>query len=770
MNGSIPLTPRDLWSIAVRRKWLILGAILLSLGVAATLCKVLPRSYRSNTLILVEGQKIPENYVQAVVGGSIEERLTLIEQHVMSRTLLGGVIEEFKLFQNDIRASGLEAVIANMRSNIEVKTVGNRGARRNTIGAFTISFAHEDPMTAMKVTAKLTSQFIEENLKAREQLVEGASEFLQQELGLARVRLEEQEQGIGQFKTQYMGELPQQMDANLRALDRYQTELNMVIEAQYSLTARLTQMEKAISDYGLNRVTVPQAGPAQGTRGGTTSLGLRLRELEQELVTLSAEYKETYPDIAHVKREIEQVKAQLAKSYGVQEIAGDDRELKTFDPFLHGLITQRGDLRVEREAIKRRKGRLKALIEDHEQRIARAPAREQELMILLRDYGNMQKNYQSLLEKRLNARVAENLERRQKGEQFRIIDPANVPAQPYKPDQERIMLLGLAFGCALGFGMAYLLEMLNPTFRRPEDLEMLLGIHVLAAIPDFAILYGKSAEQRLLGTAAAAVPADTRAVSVQAKRKPILEMLKRRHWRVGSGNGNQVPLDESLVAKWRPNSIVAEQYRVAATRLSLLEEGRSTTIVDVTSAVKGEGKTTTVVNLGYTLARDLGKRTLLVDCDFKSPVLHKYTDTPPEPGLTDLLNGGASFERCISSFGDIPCWVFPAGSRRSRVNDLSKTQQLAMILTTLRAQFEYILINMPPIFPLADMNVLAGLADVLVLVVKAGSTPQQVVQQAMNTLRVTTQAQVILNAVEAQTMPYYMKYDYQVHPAEGQRV
>src|SRR5207245_5879078 len=179
----------------------------------------------SNTLILVEDQKIPEDYVKAIVGGRIEERLTMIQQQVMSRTLLSRVMEEFKLYQSEVRRYGLETVIEEMRKNVKVETVGTTGARGKSVEAFSISFAHEDPMTAMKVTAKLTSQFIEENLKVREQLVEGASEFLEQELRLAKDRLEQQEQLISGFKTKYMGELPQQTDTNLHALDRPQTDL-----------------------------------------------------------------------------------------------------------------------------------------------------------------------------------------------------------------------------------------------------------------------------------------------------------------------------------------------------------------------------------------------------------------------------------------------------------------------------------------------------------------------------------------------------------------
>src|SRR2546426_11557385 len=249
MNAVVTLTLVDYWHLAVRRKWLILGTVLCSLGVAGILCLVLPKSYRSSTLILVEDQKIPEDYVKAIVGGRIEERLTMIQQQVMSRTLLSRVMEEFKLYQSEVRRYGLETVIEEMRKNVKVETVGTTGARGKSVESFSISFAHEDPMTAMKVTAKLTSQFIEENLKVREQLVEGATEFLEQELRMAKDRLEQKEQAISIFKTKHMGELPQQTDANLHALDRLQTDLIAATESVHRLVDRQNMIQKAIREY-----------------------------------------------------------------------------------------------------------------------------------------------------------------------------------------------------------------------------------------------------------------------------------------------------------------------------------------------------------------------------------------------------------------------------------------------------------------------------------------------------------------------------------------
>src|SRR5918996_5461798 len=320
MNQQASLTLTDYWQIVVRKKWLIVGCLLFSAIVAATLCYVLPKSYRSSTLILVENQKVPEDYVKATVIGSIEERLTMIQQQVMSRTLLTSVIDEFKLYQDDIEQGGLESVIESLRKNIKVETVGTAGpgGMIRGIEAFTISFGHQEPKTAMKVTGRLASLFIEENLKVREQLAEGTSEFLDQELNLAKARLEEKEQAIRAFKSKHLGDLPQQMEANLRALDRLQNDLIAATDMYNSLSGRLGMIEKAITEY---ETTGKAEEGLVGGEGGIAHLHARLKDLERNLVILSSEYKDTYPDIVQTKREIEKLKIQLASRY--RELEGE---------------------------------------------------------------------------------------------------------------------------------------------------------------------------------------------------------------------------------------------------------------------------------------------------------------------------------------------------------------------------------------------------------------------------------------------------------------
>jgi polysaccharide chain length determinant protein (PEP-CTERM system associated) len=741
-------------AIIGRRKWHVMGSILAGVLVAAVLCVVLPKSYRSSTLILIENHKIPDDYVKGIGGASIEERLTMIQQQVMSRTLLSQIIEEFKLYQNQVKRGGPESAIETIRKAIKVDTVGTSGSAGKSVESVTISFAHEDPMTAMKVTAKLASLFIEQNLMVREQLVTGVSTFLEQELHEAKKALEAQEQAISQYKTKYIGLLPEQMEANLRALDRLQTELNATQDLLHSQNERLGTVEKAIKEYEASGTIRGESGNASSSHTGMDPLVVRLRELERRLTTLMAEWKETYPDIRETKEEILSVRKQLAEKYGDTSVEKDGDVAKAFDPYLRELMKQRNELRAEVSSIKERRSRLLEQIKETERRVAQTPSREQEVMILVRDYENMQKNYQALLDKRLNAHVASNLEKRQKTEQFRVLDPANLPRKLDSPNRLLIMVLGVIGGCGLGAGLAVGLEQMYPTFRHREEVEKLPGVRILATVPDFLPLYHppkippfQRKTLLLNGNAGADSQSD--------------EARGKYHFRRGRGSGQQLRTHLNLISRWQPRSIPAEQYRMAATRLAISSDGCDCTVLGVTSAVKGEGKTTTVVNLGYVLARDLRRKTLLIDCDFHCPALHHYVNvrTPTRAGLIEFLDGQAPLEDCLSSIDEVSCSILPIVGAHEEHSELVRIQQVKEIMPKLRQEYDFVILNTPPVLPNASMAFLSNIAETMILVIRAHATPKPIVEQALRMLRQKTDTLAILNCVETASMPHYM-YGY----------
>ena len=740
-------------SMAWRRKWTIVGALAVTMTVAIIYCMLAPKLYRSETLILVEDQTVGQGYVQGVAEGNLEQRIFLIQKQVTSRGLLADVVKEFDLYPEIVREHGLDAAMAFLADSIMVDMVTGNQTRgnftgRNGIDAFTVSFLHEDPAIAMKVTGRIASKFIEQNLKSREQMAESNTEFLDSEVRAAKAELERREEEISRFKAKYLGELPQQIEANFRSLDRLQIEITAGNENIQRLSDRLALVDRAIQDYQrFGRTSLAlTSGPVE-----PDPLFRRHKELREKLIKLQAEFWDTYPEVSLTKDELRNVEKQLVELYGPQVLKPGEAPP---DPYLQDLTRQQSEIKSELALVKKRHHMLLAEQQDREKRVERAPEVEQNLLVLERDYGNVKNSYSSLLEKRLNARVVENLEKRQQGGHFRIVDAANFPRVPSFPNQRRILLLAFLLGGVLGIGTVLIQEQLNPQFRHPEDIEYMRGPQLLASIPDFSFELSQMMRKGFL-------PAYNPPGGAMEQPPIVTAQLARwkRFMRHGKGKGQD--REVGFVAKWWPNSVMSEQYRVAATRLALLNREKRSTVLAVTSAVKGEGKTTTTLNLGYTLARDLGKRTLLLDCDFGCPLPVGYLVTPSSWGLADLLLRDVPFEECLSGFGDAPCWIMPVGECEFTASDLLlKAERFNQILARCREQFDYVLINTPPILPLATMNMLEQHVDLLVLVVRASSTTQDVVKRALSSLRTNRPVHVVLNAVESKSLPYYMYSTY----------
>jgi len=634
-----------------------------------------------------------------------------------------------------------------------------------------------DPVTAQKVTWKMASQYSKQNLKLREQFVEGASDFLELELRASREELEVKERALSEFRLRNMGELPSQLEANLSTLNRLQAERTSNHEAVNTLNNRLILVQQAIHEYEASGAISADAqvelegGRPQPARTPVDSQVALLQSLERDLMRLSVEYKDPYPDVILLKHPIDKLRAELADKYEVpkevpkKEEVADSQTIPIFDPYIKGLVRDQDDLKFQIAALHDRQQSILATMDKIQGRVDRTAAREQELLSLDRDYSNMQGNYQDLLGKRLNARISENLEKRQKGERFRILDPANLPTTPEGPNRVMIVVMGLLARCAVGFGAAFGIEQWNPTFRRSEEAEVSLGFPILATIPSLPIAYGKASDGLLAGP----VPVNGDETG-DPDRESTGSRFASKIYRGSGKEPSRVSGDFLLVCQWRPNSIVAEQFRVAATRLVLMSEDRANTIVLATSAMKGEGKTPSVVNLGYTLARDLEKQTLLIGCDFKSPRIHEAMAMPAVPGLADYLAGDVALDDCLHRMEEVPLWVLPAGAVESHGMSLSKLPQVGTLLESLRPRFDYILLDAPPILPLADMNVLAGMADILILVVRAGVTPQEIVVKAMDMLRPAVPARILLTDASTKGMPYLMAQVYGSPYATGERV
>ncbi|SHG03051.1 polysaccharide chain length determinant protein, PEP-CTERM locus subfamily [Desulfacinum infernum DSM 9756] len=487
--------------MAWRRKWWILAPTLVGLVVGLVVLQVSPKIYQASTLILVEPQRIPTGYVRPTVTQDVASRLRTISEQVNSRTNLERIIEEFKLYRKP--EDRVQDLISKVRRKINIWRHGEEAAvkqeeasvatadlvakLRSRIGinvdrsgsSFRISFRWHDPATAAAVTNAIASQFIEQNLKVREEMAMGTTAFLRNEVEKLRRDLAEREKQVEAFKQKHMGMLPDQLETNLSILNQLQQEMNALQQRIDEQKRQELLVQERLQDAKAGRLNLSGAG-LPGERQKTPE-AQQLEALEEKLKQARVRYTEKHPDIISLKRTIERLREEVAR-VGVY-VQGDGLPGQGQLSPRQVLELQLEKLRKEMEANEAQLGEIKAKIAEYRDRVEKTPAVGLELGNILRDYNTVRSRYTSMVAKLLDAEMAEELEKRQKGEQFRILDPAVAPSKPVEPDAKKIMTLALVLGLGLGGGVAYALELLDPRFYRPEEVESYLNTRVLVSLP-----------------------------------------------------------------------------------------------------------------------------------------------------------------------------------------------------------------------------------------------------------------------------------------------
>jgi polysaccharide chain length determinant protein (PEP-CTERM system associated) len=470
---------------ALRRRWLIIIPFCMIISAGIFLAIFLPKIYAATTLILVQPQKVPTDYVRPVVSMEIEQRISTISQQIMSRTSLENIINQFNLFMEPKHDNMfMEDKIENLRERIDVDVITDR---RQEANAFSISFTGKDPQKVMSIANALATYFINENLKQREAQAVGTSDFLDDELQTKRKQIEELEKKLKTFRETHMGGLPEQLETNLRILDRLQLQSSAKQENLRDAKNRLISLNNQLSQrQNIQQPLLPyQRGGPEETE---TDPYLKLQKLNQELIDLQNKYTERHPDVIRLKRQINDVEEKI-NADGVGSQSGEPG--KDLSDQMHPvlaeqrriLMQQRDEIKLEIQKLESEGLKLLEQIAYYQRLVEDTPKKEQELLSIQRDYDNLQKTYDSLLESKVQAQMAVNMEKKQQGEQFRIIDPARLPMKPIKPKMDRLFMLTVIAGLGFGFGLVFILEYLDTSIRRKEDLEEELGIPLLATIP-----------------------------------------------------------------------------------------------------------------------------------------------------------------------------------------------------------------------------------------------------------------------------------------------
>ena len=510
-------TPEVVLRILWRRKWVLAVPLFLIATTTAIVAHRLPNRYRSETLLLIVPQQIPETYVQPTVSARLEDRLASLNQQILNRTRLEQIIREFNLYAQERKTAIMEDIVDRMRlRDIAVQTTGAANRRAPSGPTFHISYTGEDPRTAMRVTERLASLFIEESLRDRATLAEGTNQFVDAQLLDARNRLVEQEKRLEAYREKHAGELPSQLNANMQAMQNIQMQMQTLAQSISQDRERQLMLDRLVADAEA-MAAIPATAGTNGEVDAASLTSAQLLEVRRaELRGFEARMKPGHPDLERARRSVADLERQVDAEALQQPLTpGGDRSrpvTATSRPELQRQARMR-EMAAERDALPRRIAqkeqeliRMRDSLARYQARITGVPSRETELVELTRDYETIRQAYTSLLAKSENARMSMSLERRQIGEQFRVLEPARLPERPISPNRLQINTMGALGGLAMGVGLVLLLEYRDRTMRTETDVRGALGLPVLAVI-------------RTLGVAG------------ERRRRPHVMRLLARGWR-----------------------------------------------------------------------------------------------------------------------------------------------------------------------------------------------------------------------------------------------
>ncbi len=471
-----PYTPEAILRMGGRRRWQIVGPAIVIAAASAWGIHRLPDRYRSDALLLVVPQRVPETFVRSTVTTRRDDRLQSITQQILSRTQLEQIIRDFDLYVDRRTTDSMQDIVDSMRTrDIEIRPVKG--------DAFRLGFIADRPEVAMQVVDRLVSLFIVQTSADRATLAEGTDRFLEAELEDARRRLIDNETKLAEYRRRHNGALPTQLEANVRGLHNTEMQMQVLADSLNRDRDRQLMLERSLKEANLSEVMEARARVTAADTSRLTTAE-RLERAEAALKDGQSTFTEQHPDIVTMQQTIAELRKRTEAESARQVESTESSAAETLRR------SRVEELQAELSAVERQIAqktaegeRLRGALFNYQRRIEGGPTREAELAALTRDYDTLQQTYRGLLGKTQESQIAANLERQQIGAQFKVLDPARLPEQPFAPKRLRLNAIALVGGLGIGLIVALIRERFDRGLRTPDDVLVELGLPVLAAIP-----------------------------------------------------------------------------------------------------------------------------------------------------------------------------------------------------------------------------------------------------------------------------------------------
>jgi len=484
---------QDILALVVRRKWWIVAPFIALSSAAAILIHFLPGIYVSEALILVQPRDVPEKFVMDLIAGSTEERLSTIEQTLRSRTNLIQIIREFEDRLPELRRLDMDAKVDRLNNQIQIKfQVEDGKAIKVGLTSFRMSYQNQNPALAQQIASKLTTLFIEQDHRVRETQVFGTTEFLSSELQKVTEQLSVSDKELAELKSSNQFELPAQLEANLRTLDRLSLERQRNAEGVDRNAALRLSLERQIAE---TPETLVQ--PSLGAPGGVPAPAQQdprieeYRKAQAEYEEVAAVFTPRHPQVQAAKARLERLQAQLSKNVPagspnvtVPVLPATPTKSTAPNPLYQKLVAQLDEVKAESQILLKEKSYIESETQKFGRRVENTPQSEERLANALRRNASLLKQSDDLKAKLAEAQLAQSLEGRQKGSQFVIIDSANYPLRPTKPNKLTFFIAGILASLVAAIGFAVAVDVARQKIWLQTEVEALWGAPVLIEIPE----------------------------------------------------------------------------------------------------------------------------------------------------------------------------------------------------------------------------------------------------------------------------------------------
>ncbi|MGO8719742.1 MAG: hypothetical protein ACLQMO_11050 [Acidobacteriaceae bacterium] len=481
MERKPPSSVGDFVAVIQRRKYWFLFPSLVVIAAGLALSPLVPRTYKSTSTVLVQGQSVPSVYVKSSESNASTSRLEQIKLEVISGADFPQIIEKLDLYPKLRQQASMNQAVAALRNDITVAEVPDSGNDRGGVGAFTISYIGATPKQARDTTQELTNLFLQQSVNDGREQAQGADSFLTSQVASAGQQLAAEQGKIQAFRSAHPGSLPEQAQADLQLVNQYQQAMQTNQDALTQANQQRVYLESLLNvkQNGAQSVSAPP--PA------ATPLELELAQKQKELHADLLKYTPEHPDVIRLQHDIAVLKVEIANAPKSSSPAALAQAPPATGPTMNDqLRSQLIALNADIQGRQERQLQLEAKIAQLQGSVQGLPAVQTQFAAMNADYAEMQKNYNALLEKQQEAAMTSALNQREQSQPFVVIQPANLPSLPYRPNPVLLRMGVVLVGLLIGLLCALVVELNDDTMHNSDEVAAYLKLPVMVALPKCA--------------------------------------------------------------------------------------------------------------------------------------------------------------------------------------------------------------------------------------------------------------------------------------------